>query len=245
MEEQAPQPSPSVQPVQPASVAPEKKPGVLILAISLIAILLVAGGVYAGMRIGKKQALPNQQVFQPPVPTSSPTSVPTQVSEITSVSTPAENANWKSYTNTEYGFSVKYPDSMEAIPIQKRDEMLLGGVRFNLIYKDNQFRPQASEIHVWVYDGKNLSLDQWLSDNSTSQPFGSAAEKEFYNFKKTGTSKLGSKNGISFTNEAFGFNDTETAVEKGNFIYMVGYVKVSDDLSSVFDQILSTFKFTN
>lgn len=151
--------------------------------------------------------------------------------------------NRGTYTDNQFNFQIIYPNTMSVRKINKRDELLIGGASANLIYNDNEFRSQASEIYVSVYKSGGLTLEDWLSQNSTVQPFGSDTENEFYSFTKLDMSLLDNIEGIKFGGETFGFKEVNVAAKNGDHIYVVGYVEVADDLSLYYDQILSTFKF--
>ncbi len=81
------------QPIQPVPTEPKKKSNFKIIALLLLVILLLAGGVYAGMQLEKKKV----RVWTEPPFTVEPTAVPD------------ETANWKTFTNSIYGYSVKAP----------------------------------------------------------------------------------------------------------------------------------------
>lgn len=86
----------------------KKKVNPLTIVVLLIVILLVGvGGIYAGMQISKKQT---------PIPlVSQPTIIPTKFVQPTSVSD--ETANWKTYTNTKYGFEFMYPQNLNYVSL--------------------------------------------------------------------------------------------------------------------------------
>lgn len=80
----------------------KKKPWVKI-AILLIVILLVCGGlVYAGMEIQKRQAS-SQHISNPEV-------VPTSTPAVIATVTPDPTTDWKTYTSPEKTYSFKYPN---------------------------------------------------------------------------------------------------------------------------------------
>jgi len=238
MEEQAPQPSPSVQPVQPASVAPEKKPGVLILAISLIAILLVAGGVYAGMRIGKNSKL-KTQISKPNLksqnltPTEAPvvTSAPTFQPEITPL--PDDTANWKSYTSVALGFTFNYPSEYNSP--EERENYL------SLISPPNPdrgkgFELQNSELKV------EIITEEAKEDNSPT--------KCFNDYNSSGGKIIGQSeitiSGINTTIidwEGYGSGQF-ICTPHNNKRYLINKYPLETTRQAEFDQILSTFKFT-
>jgi len=73
---------------------PKKSNPPKIILFVILGLLVAGGLVYAGMNIGKKQT---PTVVVPPVIEPTPTPDPT--------------ADWKTYTNSEYGYSIKYPTS--------------------------------------------------------------------------------------------------------------------------------------
>ena len=93
-------------PVQPLSkevipVTPKKSPLPVILLV-ILGLLTVAGAVYAGITIGKKQTQPNV--------IAEPTVIPPPA-EITP--TPDATANWKTYRNNKFKYEFKFPPLWE------------------------------------------------------------------------------------------------------------------------------------
>lgn len=123
---------------------------------------------------------------------------------------------------------------MEITQEQPADN-LLGGVRLNLIYNDNAFRPQASEINVGVFNPQNKDIENYFSQVLIGSVEG---------YKMIGKTNLGGVEGISYEGTAMGFKVVGTAISHGGHFYKVGYVYVNEDLSSYYNQILPTFKFT-
>src|SRR5260221_2136729 len=77
----------------------------LVIILGLVFILGIAGGVYY---LGtQKQTQPQMQ--SNPATTALPTLKRGQSQDLASTSAIDSTANWKAYTNTQYGFSVKYP----------------------------------------------------------------------------------------------------------------------------------------
>ena len=73
-----------------------------IILVVVIVILVGAVGYFA---LVKK----SEPIAQQPTPTSTQTITPTKPPVSPTPTTPSETANWKTYTNTKYGISIKYP----------------------------------------------------------------------------------------------------------------------------------------
>lgn len=88
----SPQPPASISPVS-KQPPPFSKPWLRWILLIIVAVLLSSGGTYL--------VLTQQKIEQPqPSPSLTASPVPTDA---------GETANWKTYTNTDYGYSVKYP----------------------------------------------------------------------------------------------------------------------------------------
>jgi len=96
----------SQQPTQPESLAskgdafqsqqPQSKNWVLIVLIVVITAIFASAATYF--------AVNSQKQSQPTPP------LPSEVSTKEGSPTPNSTANWKIYTNTKYGYSLKYPE---------------------------------------------------------------------------------------------------------------------------------------
>lgn len=210
----------------------------ILLIVFLILAILIPSALFAYSKL--KPAEYKSVSLATPTPISSPKP---------SAKAADPTADWKTYISNEYNFSLKYPPTIQETDLQDREDQvgsanLIGGASFGLIYNDNVFRPQASEIHVEVFDAEGLDLDEWLSQHSSTQPFG-AENKEFAGFKETENKSLSGITGVEFSGDVMGFQDINIAVKKDDYVYVFGNVKVADDLSQQFNQMLSTFKFTD
>ena len=77
-----------------------------IILAAIVGLGLLAGSAYAGYYYG------TQQVQQPEKPTpvvSQPTPKPTPAPEPTTPIVEDETGSWKTYTNTRFGYELKYP----------------------------------------------------------------------------------------------------------------------------------------
>jgi len=98
------------------------RPWLKIGLISFLGVFLASGLVFAGYKLGQRRVAP---IVTPPTPIPTivtPTSVfvlsPTPIPIATIVATPTSTmatptpdptADWKTYTNTKYGYEIKYP----------------------------------------------------------------------------------------------------------------------------------------
>lgn len=133
---------PIIQPTEiPISqVAPKKNNLPLVLGGVVLLLLIIAGSVYAGMKIGEKKG---QGVVTPnSIINARPTSFPS-VSEVKPTSTTDEtvyteeprSANWKTYTNTKYGYSIKYPpEAKVGKETGYTEETECFGIKYKLTY---------------------------------------------------------------------------------------------------------------
>ncbi len=96
MEENLPQPQVSVNPVPAVQPPPPKKFPLNLILIILIVIVIFSTGVLFAV---KNES--NRQIPQPTPQTSiKPSSLPTPIDQ---------TSNWKTYNDSELGFSLKYP----------------------------------------------------------------------------------------------------------------------------------------
>ncbi|HUS59959.1 MAG TPA: PsbP-related protein [Nevskiaceae bacterium] len=69
----------------------------------ILGVFIFAGAVFGAYKFGQKQIQPGPQPTPTPVVEATPTPDPT--------------ANWKTYTNTKYGYSIKYPEDWSVTPL--------------------------------------------------------------------------------------------------------------------------------
>ena len=80
----------------------------ILVLVGILILAIIAGGVYyfGRSQIVKPQPQNPVVVYQTPQPTLAPSSFP-DVNPVPNGT--GETANWKTYTNTKYGYQVKYP----------------------------------------------------------------------------------------------------------------------------------------
>jgi len=213
------------------------------IVIVLIIVVLLVGGIFAW-----------QQHFWVP---KEEVKVPEEVIE-------DETADWKTYRNEEYGFEVKYPQDFR---VTNKEYSILSletpDTKFEIIYGefDGPFRIQGAEFKIFAQFGEKMTISQWIEktlkeDEEEGYPpflevstfndkkvisgeiegFLSPAPADVFSFlKKFGVEMGPHYKQISFYNEKNGVEITISfdTMKKDKAIY-----------ESIFNQILSTFRFT-
>lgn len=175
-----------------------------IIFLSLFTLVVASGIFYAGYRSGLQQATT-------PLPATPTPLLPTP--------TPDPTAGWKTYTNTEYKYSMKIPSNWGIISALTGEVLpeLTGNHRSELIGDGEGFPPQAIETEVKL----NSTKDQFLKEYK-----GADAQ-----CRETEENKILCDYTTHFI--------THFLIQKGRDLYVISDVR---GLSN-FDLILSTFEF--
>lgn len=193
-----------------------------ILIVILIA-LVVGGYMFIQKQI--KPTIVPQSITQP-----SPSATPT-VSDETVCTEASRSANWKTCTSSIYSF--KYPSNWQ--------EIKKGKLSDNRVM---EFRGEDSDFMVVARENpKNLSISDWIKNPD---------EYTKWNIDLTEIT-VDNLKGMQLSTEMIGIESgvktyiTEAYISKGGFIYRIQYSLPrpleKTDLKT-FNQILSTFKFT-
>ncbi|MCL5783999.1 MAG: hypothetical protein M1142_01425 [Patescibacteria group bacterium] len=242
---------PNIPPVQPTLQTPAPVPSQSSINWSknllfiILGLIVVAGSVFAGIQIGKSQT-PSQQpiVIQP---TASPTQVVTNPITIpTSTTSPTINptTNWQSYTSSKYSFSFKYPldYKVTASPVT--------GNQYNVIVDQKTNTSEAGLVPI------QLSINMATNESGNPLVITTIKEAETHYIKSFSSNLVTRKDitvanhpAVSITGVLAGSGPGEgsflhyTLVQLNNEVLVIQLGNKS--YQSVFDQILSTFKFTN
>ncbi len=192
-------------------------------AITFVILILLGAGAYAGIWYWQ-----NQQVAQEVAPTFTPR--PSATADPT--------ADWKTYTNTQYGFEVKYPLDWFHV------DCFSSYVGFSYLQsKLPNCETGGDQPHV------NIKIIQGGSMGKSI----SYAEGLIKDYSKTEIKISGNVTAIKYTGVTNsvegpgprnGTEIIETLFSYNNNIYQVYYYGLDGkDYSQIFDQILSTFKF--
>ena len=209
--------------------------------IIIVLVAIVASGVYF---LGTKNILKLPTSFS--LPTISPSPTPT----------PDPTANWKTYTYYAYGYSVKYPSDWKVIeakpsntpnwPYDISQENQLQKVNF-LEEKIDKTWPGSFVISV-NKTPENFDTERWASNYFVpliADPTTNLAKPK---------GKISVDNNIAYRFSVFQFDSdrTEIGLVKNGNIYMFTFtddVPIENDPNiekhkEIYNQILSTFKFT-
>lgn len=145
------------------------------------------------------------------------------------VQPPDETVNWKTYTDNKYYFSLKYPPEWK---IKGETNPETG--QYTIVFQRTPIVPDSLTI---ILVKENWSVDQEVNSHNQKQSVGPSSE-----ILKIEDTKVGGLEAKKFTySTAMGTTPEETTTSKGTTVY--SFISFPND--TVFDQILSTFKFTD
>ncbi len=158
-----------------------------------------------------------------------------------------ETADWKTYSNEEYRFEIKYPQQLftkerfSVTQFGEKDYILLKEIMID----DEEGNDNDNQIfNIRVYNNlSNLRLSEWLNNNRNSDERGCGILSLNTATSVTINGKDGLRGDVScccgtFLNSVF--------LLKGNKIYSIGLsgTFISDEYyKGIFDKVLSTFRF--
>lgn len=117
----------------------------------ILGVFILSGAVFGAYKFSQRQTQPTVQPTPPPAVTPLLTPTPELTPEPTP--TPEPTVDWKTHTNTECGFSIKYPEELTV------DETR-GCVHFSL------WGP-TQKAETEFFDGISLLFDSGQLDNKT------------------------------------------------------------------------------
>lgn len=213
------------------------------IIVGSLLIALAGGAYYLGRSTSPKpQATP--VVSQTPQPTPSPSS------------SPDETANWKTYTNSKYGYSVKYPPNLET-----------SETPFSALFNTIQTSPGAPGFPIYwvsiipkdfndqpeVYNrfAKNILPSLFtMKVSDTIQTAGALNPpySDYWIYKRLPDTVVDGNVGLVFENNKVweggsDLKDRRLLIKKGDLIYMIGTYYTSNKDFSNFQLFLKTFKF--
>lgn len=215
-----------------------------ILVIFLIATVVILSLAAAGYLFVQNRQLQNKKIesvlpVQNPVPTNN---FPTPASVSTDLT-----ANWKIYTNSDYSFSFKYPQSF-SISVEKNN---IGPYenfqKENILITRYSFKFTTGKIISGQSDWSGFDVDVFPTNGRT-------IGQEFKDQQG-----VGGKVGVRYIPKMGNIDEAAdlTNIENGSRVYRLKdkFFEIgpfqnantlpdkSDDVNQYLDQILSTFKF--
>lgn len=234
-----PTPQPIPPPPPPAPPPPKNSPW-MILWVGVVLLL----GIAIGLLINNKSLISG---FTIPglAPTPTPTTIPTPSP------TPDPTANWKTYIDTTNGFSLKYPDTYfkfqgdPTLGFFIATSATQGGNGPKFLPNKNDVWLGESTLKTANYSNLN-TLDQYITSIAIYEnPIKTSITMDGVNAYKIVYSSQVYCAGNSCST-IYGYD--ELVLKNGN-IYVVtmssGDKSTLDNNANLFDQILSTFKFTD
>lgn len=215
-----------VDPVSGSSMTPPTNHKAVYSVLITVIVLLIGAVAYLAM--GRKSEQPNNQQTNntqtlSPTPNPTPNPTPTPIPNPTSTN---PTADWKTYSNTQYGFEFKYPSNNET-------EITQDGGRIRIQnYNPNTDALRLKQNEYYLYVNVVPSDASCLSEISNSKVITSTSNYKVY----TGTaSEQGGDTG--------GTVYVLCAVKTGQYPYYS--MSVTENSSgTIANNIFSTFKFT-
>ena len=226
-------------PVPPVSPVLSKKNNlvVILLSILLLITLLISGYLFFQVQKLTKQLA---QLQVQPTPTPLSTEIPSP--------TPNPTANWKTYTNTIYKYSLRYPQNWNVSAIANSDPTTAQEPVFNSLcdYNSGDLCQQFFVNVTKVTNSSDLEPNIVITSNDTQTDkqdlkVDGQNAKSFVLYQPN----YGTNGGLSYfviTN----FNGYKYTIFYRESLKNKDFKTSSDwQNKQEFDQILSTFKFTN
>ncbi len=202
---------------------------VVVLAVFLLASVSAAGYFYLQYRRIKPEPTKTQLV-------PSGTLIPTQARDKT--------VNWKEYTNSRFGFKLKYPDSWYVDDKSNNNYVFINAEK----EKQMTLASSSGNIVIWLMseDVKAKTIDDFM-DNFMSSINPATGTKENIVYKYLNKTTVGGKNAWLTTGGCCGSNGKNIFVLGDRKLLVITLEEITNpDFSKnipIYDQILGTFKF--
>lgn len=203
------------------------------IIIILIIVVVVAASFYIGLSTGKKIGIAEQLV-------DTVNDTPQSTNSSSSPSMADETTNWKTYTNTELGFSVRYPENVMEYYFPGNSGSY---IEFSLPDVEHPYLSgQNNKIEVMWSSNPELTSQEY-NDILIQQQKDRTPNSTFIRSSYT----IDNKNGELIIEK----RDLDTELRylsiqttKNNLEFRVMYKTESKEKTvKLFDKILSTFKF--
>lgn len=190
-----------------------------------IVVVLIVAGLFGAFYLGKTYGKP--AVEQTP-PTSSPTLSTTE----------DETANWKTYENTKYKYSFQYPAELKV-------DLGVSGApaddsKLETIYQIKLHDAKQTNIWVSVLETNYKSISEFSDSLETSR-----ANSGKISVLSKETTILDRVQAIRYViPQPEAGNTLRVSAILNGYVYTLTLDSPDSDKTTIFDQILSTFRFT-
>lgn len=211
-----------------------------ILLVLVSALIFGVLGFAYGQQISKESAALESSTASVNYPSESTVTTSATVSATTSASTTVSTtstADWKTYANSEYGFSFKYPkDWVETLTDEPADTNLAFKVTLQSPTATAQGQGSKNNIYLAIFNGDSSPLADWLTNHYKK------ADTELENYTVGKQITLGQINGYLSDTGCCGANNIAYVVKKNSLIYALGstYAEAEKTISEIYQ----TFQFT-
>ncbi len=215
-------------PIVTPKIEQPKNNVLLIVLMSILLLISVSISAYFGFqnqKLANELRMKNEDLRIAATATQKPTAEP-----VATDSAAIDTSNWKTYTNEKYGFSFKYPAELNQP----------GNSEYPTIFS---YSKEDNKSKSWILYG-SISNEKTLDDalnniqkNSLQQNF------DINSIRIADSSAIRYKHCEMACGEILLVSHANTLIEISLYKYIVDISIGEPD--AVFDQILSTFKFTN
>jgi len=228
----------------------------LIPAVIVIVALILVGGVYwihYSQTVNQPQAINMQNVATTPAPVPSSQNTinasSTPVNGSVATSTAASMAGWKTYTNSQYGFSFQYPTTYQA---QNPDSNLM-----SLPSKTNVVELHGSPDNILVTYASGSTLDESSGKYGTDKIYFDTTKNQWM---RTTVVSIGDgrqhtettvitlsygNGGLAYFSDDTGISVSTIIPLSHNSFVIMGIADNSPGDESVLSNIAATFTITN
>lgn len=205
--------------------------GVVYILVGVLILAVVAGGAYYLSRSIFPKSSPN------PVITS-------QTPQPTPTLSPDQTANWKTYTNPNFKFLIKYPLDWQVSQVKESAEIFIVG--FGQIgIKDYKGDPFSIVDLVVKADSESkiTNLEKIPETVGMEEFMGSFKVDKYVDWSDITINGIKAKRADHLYCQSGSCHNI--LFKKDNKVYGITMNQGGEDLLKIFSQMLSTFKFTN
>lgn len=229
---------------QSQQTSSQPKGGSLKWLLIILAVIVVLGGGYLlYAKYGKSSTGTTT--------TSSPTATKPTTSNSSSTTSPSTTADWKTYTNSTYGYSIKYPstysakewaDTIKSGAAAEPNKDLLSVMGFGKNSKLGDYEVSITVTNDTLERRRTLACYELNTDRKETET--TIAGVQAY---KTTCKDVAAPNDMApDTQRKGGEKNINLVFQKGDYVYIISYIQadLAKDTSNIFDDMVATFQFT-